>query len=125
MQDNEGFSLSTVRSAGLKMKSGIKSDCSISDKFSREDIARAWSEAYIKVFGGNHDSNSLSREFLNASHKDEIAKEKQRLNQEYIDKYEELVKHFNPSWWYGVSQSLAASFLFIFIGYLILKFNGV
>ena len=60
MQDNEGFSLSTVRSAGLKMKLGIKSDCSVSDKFSREDIARAWREAYIKVFGGSegHDSKN-------------------------------------------------------------------
>lgn len=70
-------------------------------------------------------ADSLSREFLNASYEDEIAKEKQRLNQEYIDKYEELAKHVNTSWWYGVSQSLAASFLFIFIGYLILKFNGI
>ena len=49
MQDNEGFSLSTVRSAGLKMKLGIKSDCSISDKFSREDIAGAWREASRRV----------------------------------------------------------------------------
>ncbi|MBQ6773616.1 MAG: hypothetical protein IJP48_06075 [Synergistaceae bacterium] len=70
-------------------------------------------------------ADSLSREFLNASYKEEIDKEKQRLNQEYIETYKELAKSVNPSWWYGVSQSLAASFLFVFIGYLILKFNGV
>lgn len=60
MQNKEGFSLSTARSAGLKMKLGIKSDCRISDKLSREDIAKAWSEAYIKVFGGSegHDSKN-------------------------------------------------------------------
>ena len=70
-------------------------------------------------------AEKLTREFVNSLYENEISQEKQRLNQEHMEKYEELAKHVNSSWWYGVSQSLAASFLFIFIGYLILKFNGI
>ena len=32
---------------------------------------------------------------------------------------------FQPSFWYGVLQSLTASILFIFSGYLIMKFSGI
>lgn len=52
MQDSNGYSLDTVRQANIMMMLGIKPEHRISDKFSREDIRRAWQEASRKVFGG-------------------------------------------------------------------------
>ena len=52
MQERKGFSLDTVRQANMMMMLGIKPEHRISDKFSREDIERAWQEASRKVFGG-------------------------------------------------------------------------
>ena len=66
----------------------------------------------------------MMREFLNASYEDEIAEEQQRLSQEYCTKYEKLAESVKPSFWYGVLQSITASFLFILSGYIILKMSG-
>ena len=52
MKRDKGFSMETVRSANLKMILGIKPkyrEYRISDKFTREDIDRAWRKAYEKV----------------------------------------------------------------------------
>ena len=51
MQDTNGFSLETVRQANMMMMLGIKPEHNISDKFSRDDIRRAWQEASRRVFG--------------------------------------------------------------------------
>ncbi len=51
MQDTHGFSLDTVRQANMMMMLGIKSEHNISDKFSRDDIRRAWQEASRRIFG--------------------------------------------------------------------------
>lgn len=57
MQDTNGFNLDTVRQANMMMMLGIKPEHRISDKFSREDIARAWQEASRKVFGGGTEND--------------------------------------------------------------------
>ena len=69
-------------------------------------------------------AEDLFREFLNSSYKNEMDKEKQRLSQEYCTKYEKLAESVKPSFWYGVLQSITASFLFILSGYIILKMSG-
>ncbi len=51
MTPQRGFSYRTVQNAALKMRTGIKSDCHISDNLSDEDISRAWRKASMKVFG--------------------------------------------------------------------------
>ncbi len=66
----------------------------------------------------------LSQEFLNASYKEELDKEKQRLSQEYSEKYGKLSDSIKPSFWYGVLQSITASFLFLLAGYVLLKMSG-
>ena len=69
-------------------------------------------------------AKSLSREFLDASNEGEIAEKKQKLSNQYIEKYHELAKTAKPSFWFGVLQSFVASFLFLLAGYIILKMNG-
>lgn len=54
MSEYNGFSISTVKRANMMMMMGIKPDCYISDKLSREDIERAWKEAAVKIFGSEH-----------------------------------------------------------------------
>ena len=39
-------------------------------------------------------------------------------------KYEKLADSVKPSFWYGVLQSITASFLFLLAGYVILKMSG-
>ena len=51
MQERKGFSLDTVRRANMMMMLGIKPESRISDRFSREDIKRAWEKASRTVFG--------------------------------------------------------------------------
>ena len=65
-------------------------------------------------------ANKLLREFLDESYKDDIAKEKQSLE----EKYEKLSDSVKPSFWHGVLQSITASFLFLLAGYILLKMNG-
>ena len=48
MSEYSGFSRSTVRNANMMMM-GIKPDCNMTDKFSDDDIERAFREAYRKV----------------------------------------------------------------------------
>lgn len=67
----------------------------------------------------------MMREFLDASYGDDVIAEKQRLEKEYSEKYNKLADAVKPSFWYGVIQGIAASFLFIFAGYILLKMNGV
>ena len=69
-------------------------------------------------------AEGLFREFLDASYGREITKEKQSLNQEYSRRYEKLADSVKPSFWYGVLQSMTASFLFLLAGYIILKMSG-
>ena len=57
MSEYSGFSMDTVRRANMMMMMGIKPDCNISDKLSREDIERAWREASMKVFGGKNQND--------------------------------------------------------------------
>ncbi len=57
MSEYSGFSRSTVRNANMMMMMGIKPDCNISDKLSREDVERAWKEASVKVFGGEQEND--------------------------------------------------------------------
>lgn len=52
MATRRGFSDSAVHMAAMKMRMGIKPTCHVSDNLSDEDIARAWREASMKVFGG-------------------------------------------------------------------------
>ena len=144
MQERKGYSLDTVRQANMMMMLGIKPEHRISDKFSREDIERAFREASIKVFGGSKKDNDrkqaelgtvrvpeeLVNEFVEAqsdytsSYGNEIAKEKERIAQDYREKYEKLADAVKPSFWYGVLQGIVASFLFVLAGYIILKMNG-
>ena len=49
MSEYSGFSRSTVRNANMMMMMGIKPDCNMTDKFSDDDIERAFREAYRKV----------------------------------------------------------------------------
>lgn len=51
MLSRRGFSESAVRQANVRMILGEKPACRVGDKFSDKDIARAWREASIKVFG--------------------------------------------------------------------------
>ena len=44
--------------------------------------------------------------------------------QEMEEKYEKLANSVKPSFWYGVLQSITASFLFLLAGYVILKMSG-
>ena len=69
-------------------------------------------------------ADTLSREFLDSSYGNEIAKEKERIAQDYREKYEKLADAVKPSFWYGVLQGIVASFLFVLAGYIILKMNG-
>ena len=63
-------------------------------------------------------ADMLSREFLNASYKNEIDNEKARLVREYSGKYDKLAEAVRPSFWYGVLQGVVASFLFVLAGYV-------
>ena len=72
-----------------------------------------------------NEADNLSREFLNTSYGDDIEKEKQRLDTEYMTQYKKLAEAVKPSFWYGVLQGMVASFLFLLAGYIILKMNGV
>ena len=72
-----------------------------------------------------NEARKLSREFLDATYESELADAVQRLDSQYREKYEELAKNVRPhSWWYGVGQSIAASFFFLLAGYVILKMSG-
>ena len=66
----------------------------------------------------------LTREFLDISYEKDMKDEKQRLDSEYSEKYKKLADAVKPSFWYGVLQSVIASFLFVLAGYIILKMNG-
>ena len=65
-------------------------------------------------------ASKVTRESLNILYSEDIAKEKQNL----ADKYEKLSDSVKPSFWYGVLQSVTASFLFLLAGYIILKMSG-
>ena len=71
------------------------------------------------------EAQKLSREFLDATYESELSKAVQRLDSQYREKYDELATSLRPhSWWYGVGQSIAASFFFLLAGYVILKMSG-
>ena len=65
-------------------------------------------------------AGQVTRESLNILYSEDIAKEKQNL----ADKYEKLSDSVKPSFWYGVLQSVTASFLFLLAGYVLLKMSG-
>ena len=72
-----------------------------------------------------NEARKLSREFLDTSYEAELKEAVQYLDAQYREKYEQLAKELRPrSWWYGVWQSLAASFLFLLAGYVLLKMSG-
>ena len=68
-------------------------------------------------------AETLLREFLDASYSAELSEEIAKIDSECHKDYEKLAR--GQSWWYGVTQSLTASFLFVLIGYMLLKFAGV
>lgn len=71
-------------------------------------------------------AEKISRNFIDASYLDQVNEIEKNINQEYGEKYNELAKTIQPrSFWYGVVQSITASFIFILLGWLILKYNGV
>lgn len=71
------------------------------------------------------EAQKLSREFLDATYESELSEAVQRLDSQYREKYDELAKSLRPHlWWYGVGQSIAASFFFVLAGYVILKMSG-
>lgn len=70
-------------------------------------------------------ARQLLRNFLDSSYQADLTNEKQEIAQEYAGKYHELAKAVKPSFWFGVLQSITASFLFLLTGYIILKMNGV
>ena len=70
-------------------------------------------------------AKTLLREFLDNSYKDDVAKEKQQLQEEHNEHYAKLADAAKPSFWYGVLQSVVGSFLFLLAGYVLLKMNGV
>lgn len=72
-----------------------------------------------------NEARKLSREFLDASYEAELEEAVQYLDTQYREKYEQLVKELRPhSWWYGVWQSFAASFIFFAAGILLLLATG-
>ena len=66
----------------------------------------------------------LTREFIDETTREEVAKERQLLEQEHSRAYKKLADAVKPSFWYGVLQGIVASFLFVLAGYIILKMNG-
>ena len=50
----------------------------------------------------------MTREFIDETCGDDVSKEKQKLAQEYIGKYEKLAEAVKPSFWYGVLQGIVA-----------------
>ena len=64
----------------------------------------------------------IAKEFLDEASGENIAKEKQKLESEYLSKYHKLASA--SSFWSGVLQGIVASFLFVLAGYIILKMNG-
>lgn len=65
-------------------------------------------------------ASHVTRESLNILYSEDIAKEKQSI----AEKYEKLSDSVKPSFWYGVLQSITASFLFLLAGYVLLKMSG-
>lgn len=64
-------------------------------------------------------------DFLDEAYSEQIAKMRTQIEKEYMQKMEDFAKNIQPhSWWYGVWQSFAASFLFVMAGYVILKMSG-
>ena len=66
----------------------------------------------------------LTREFIDETTREEVAKERQLLEQEHSRAYKKLADAVKPSFWSGVLQGIVASFLFVLAGYIILKMNG-
>ena len=67
-------------------------------------------------------ASTVTREFIDEMCGEEVAKEKQKLESEYLSKYNKLAS--SSSFWSGVLQGIVASFLFVLAGYIILKMNG-
>ena len=86
------------------------------------EFIKAQTDRTLELY--RNQANGLFREFLDASYGKEIAEEKRKLDQEYSQKYVKLSDSVKPSFWYGVLQSITASFLFLLSGYIILKMSG-
>ena len=65
-------------------------------------------------------AKKLTREFMNELNSEYMEKGRQEME----EKYEKLANSVKPSFWYGVLQSITASFLFLLAGYVILKMSG-
>ena len=86
------------------------------------EFVEAQSDYTLRLY--KNQAEDVFREFLDSSYGSEIAKEKERIAQDYREKYEKLADAVKPSFWYGVLQGMVASFLFVLAGYIILKMNG-
>lgn len=87
------------------------------------DFVRTQTDYTLDLY--RDEAEKLSREFLNASYEAELNEAVQYLDSHYREKYEELARNLRPhSWWYEVGQNIAASFLFLLAGYVLLKMSG-
>ena len=93
------------------------------DEKTINDFVEAQTDYTLELY--REQAKNIFREFLNASYENELAEVVQQLEHEYNEKYEKLAENTRPhSWWYGVWQSFVASFLFLLVGYVILKMSG-
>ena len=87
------------------------------------EFVKAQDDLALELY--RNSAKDLFREFLDASCGEKMEQAEKRLKKEYDEKLDNFVKYFAPkSWWYGVGQSFAASFLFLLAGYVILKTSG-
>ena len=63
-------------------------------------------------------ATQLANSFLDRSMKEELNADRERLERDFLRDYK------NHGFWYGVWQSIVASFLFLVIGYLLLVATG-
>ena len=116
MAKQRGFSLDTVRRANIDMILGIKPEHRISDKFSDEDIERAWRIASEKV--GSFSIEKAEQMMLENEREKELS--------EPCTELQEPQRPFRAVglFFYGVLQQFIGMCLATLVFYIILKMSG-
>lgn len=77
-----------------------------------DDYVLNQTDAMLEVYRSR--AEKIARGFLDASYGSQLVQEIKNIRKAILPR----------SWWYGVGQSLVASFLFVLVGYILLKASG-
>ena len=117
------YSIYKKRKREFVMRKQAELGCSTIPDDAIEEFIKDQTDYTLELY--TTQAENLVYDFLDASYGEQLAREREELEKEYRQKYEEFRATLQPrSWWYGVWQSFAASFFFVLAGYILLRMTG-